>query len=98
MKYKERLKVWIFPGESATWHFVGLNKKETKKIREKFKEFRRGFGSLPVEAKIGETKWKTSIFYSKESEQYILPLKAEVRRKEFIRPGEMIDLELKICP
>ena len=61
-------------------------------------DLRRGFGSLSLAAKVNKTIWKKPIFYSSQSEQYMLPLKAEVRRKEDIREGELIDLELKICP
>ncbi len=53
-------------------------------------------GSLPVIATIGKTIWKTSIFPDKKICSYLLPLKAEVRKKELLREGDKIKLSLEI--
>lgn len=55
-----------------------------------------GWGSLPVMATIGKTSWKTSIFPDKKSESYLLPLKAEVRKKEKIYEDQTILFLIKI--
>lgn len=53
-------------------------------------------GSLPVIATIGSTSWKTSIFPDKKSSGYLLPVKAEVRKKEGIAADDKITLLLEI--
>jgi hypothetical protein len=56
---------------------------------------RRGFGSIRVEARIGEVAWRTSVFPQK-SGGYILPVKASVRRDAGIAAGDDVTFELAI--
>lgn len=88
-------KVWLYPG-MAGWQFVTIPKKHSKIITETFGAMKRGFGSLPVAVTIGATKWKTSIFPDKKIGAYLLPLKAEVRKKENIKVGDELTLVLEI--
>ena len=60
-------KVFLYPGEAANWHFVPVTKKVGQEIKETYGTFAKGFGSLPVEATIGQTTWRTSIFPDKYS-------------------------------
>src|SRR3989338_8440171 len=80
--YKINVAVWLYPGDYANWHFVTIPKVESAQIAKKYAPFRKGWGSLPVVAILGETEWKTSIFTDSKSGTYILPLKALVRKKE----------------
>lgn len=68
----------------AGWHFVYIDKKSSKEIKEKYVTLKKGWGSIPVTVTLGKTTWNTSIFPDKKSETYLLPLKAEVRKKENI--------------
>jgi hypothetical protein len=88
-------KLWIYPGQAA-WHFITLPKKESATVKEKHGKGARGFGSLPVEAKIGKTIWKTSIFPDSKSGTYLLPVKAAVRKKEEIEEGEPVSVKLTV--
>lgn len=88
-------KVWLYPG-ATPWHFVSVPKKQAAEIKKKFGDNARGFGSLPVLVTIGKTKWKTSIFPEKKTGEYLLPLKAEVRKKEGIMNGDAISFLLEI--
>jgi hypothetical protein len=49
-----------------------------------------------VRATIGTTRWKTSIFPHREIGGWLLPLKAEVRKREGIEEGSQIDVSLAI--
>lgn len=89
-------KVFLYPGESANWHFVPVTKKIGQEIKEKFGKSARGFGSLPVEVTISRTTWHTSIFPDKYSGSYILPLKAQVRKKENIIVGEKVKFKIEL--
>lgn len=81
-------KVWLYPSETASWHFFTVPKKESSEIKAKYGNLSKGWGSLPVSVSIGKTTWTTSIFPDSKSGTYILPLKAEVRKKEGIFDGD----------
>ena len=81
----------------AAWCFLPVSKKETKIIREKYGAHARGFGSLPVTAKINKVSWQTSICYDGRSESYLLPLKAVIRRKADIAECDTVTCTLEIC-
>jgi len=93
--YSIKAKVWLYPGDTP-WHFVTLPKKTAKNIDFYFSLVKRGWGSLPVIVTVGKTSWKTSIFPDKKAKSYLLPLKAEVRKKEAIKAGDGIAFSLKI--
>jgi hypothetical protein len=93
--HKFTTKVWIYPGVAA-WHFVTLPQTLSKRIKTTFAGLERGFGSFPVKVCIGATSWSTSIFPDKKAGSYFLPLKAIVRKKEFIKAGQTITVSIKI--
>ncbi len=93
--YKFKSKVWLYPGVAA-WHFVTLPQTLSKRIKTTFAGLERGFGSFPVEVSIGANSWRTSIFPDKKAGSYLLPLKAIVRKKEFIKAGQTITVSIKI--
>lgn len=53
----------------------------------------RGFGSVKVEALIGKSRWRTSVFPTKEG-AWLLPVKAAIRRAEGIAEGDAVALTL----
>jgi len=93
--YTLRGNVWLWPGD-APWHFVSVDKKTSKEIRETYGNNARGFGSLPVIATIGKTTWTTSIFPERKTYMYMLPIKAAVRKKEDIYDGDTVTFTIKI--
>lgn len=95
MPYSMRAKVWLYPG-MAGWHFLTLPKKQSKEIKATFDSLRRGWGSLPVVVTIGRTSWKTSIFPYTKADAYLLPLKAEMRKKEKIAEGDTVTFSIEI--
>ena len=89
-------EVWLWQTEKAAWHFVTLPTETSEDIKAFTKHLARGFRSVKVEARIGETKWKTSIFPSKEHCAYILPIKKAVRVSEDIAAEALVTVELRI--
>jgi hypothetical protein len=90
---------WLWQAEKAAWHFISLPKEQSEEIKffnDNLSHKKRGWGSVRVEAKIGETRWKTSIFPQTKEGVYLLPIKAEVRKKEKILAGEKVDINLTI--
>ncbi len=80
----------------AGWHFLSVPKKEATEIKKAYAGKTKGWGSLPVEAKVGKTSWKSSIFPESKSNTYLLPLKAAIRRAEDIFADDMVTFTIKI--
>jgi hypothetical protein len=82
-------------GESS-WYFVLLPVGIAVKIKATSGKNRPGFGSIRVLAKIGQMQWKTSIFPSAKMESYLLPIKAESRKKCDIFEASVVDIGFEI--
>ncbi len=81
----------------GSWHFLTIPPEEAIAIRleSAASGVRRGFGSVRVEATINRVAWKTSIFPQK-SGGYILPIKADVRRRAEIAAGDEVTVSLNL--
>lgn len=77
------------------WHFVNVPEEESGEIRAYAIGSPRGFGSVRVEAKINDITWRTSVFPMK-SGGYVLPVKADVRRKAGIASGDEVAVDLEL--
>lgn len=86
-------EVWRYPGDNA-WHFVTLPVEFADEIREVAGDPGRGFGSVKVVARIGTSKWSTSVFPDRRSGSYVLPVKKAVRLAEGLDDG--IDAEVSL--
>lgn len=95
MKLEEsfRAKVWTQDSTGA-WHFVTLPADLSKRIRTLTTGLRKPFGSFRVVAKTGKTSWETSLFADQKRDAFLLPVKADVRRKEKISPGDTIEVSV----
>jgi len=89
-------EIFLIHSEKAAWHMVTLPGEMSEDIKAFTKHLSRGFRSVKVEAKIGKTRWKTSIFPSKEREAYVLPIKKSVRTAENICEASTVTVELSI--
>ncbi len=93
-RFTAPLWIWDASGEGS-WHFVTLPEDaadEIKAITEGSP--RRGFGSVRVEAKVGPTTWRTSIFPSNDS--YVLPVKKAVRAAADVAEGDDVEVSLRL--
>jgi len=87
--------LWRWSGEGGSWHFLTLPEELSGEIRAQSLLRRGGFGSVRVEAGVDDVTWRTSVFPQK-SGGYILPVKADVRRRANIGAGDEVDLTLEI--
>ncbi|MEZ4778401.1 MAG: DUF1905 domain-containing protein [Flavobacteriaceae bacterium] len=78
------------------WYFVNLPQDFSEEIRKNFKKEEEGWGRLKAIAKVGKTEWKTAIWYDTKWRTYLLPLKAEIRKKESISVKNEIVVEIWI--
>jgi hypothetical protein len=85
--------VWIWRGSGngpppkAAWYMLTIDGDTAAAIRTAATGNTNGFGSVRITATIGKTSWQTSLFPSKDSGGYLLPLKASVRRAECLDGG-----------
>jgi hypothetical protein len=88
-------KMWLWKGKGG-WYFITLPKKIAKQIHSDYSEFKHSWGSLYVEATIGETTWKTSIFPNNAFESFTIPVKSIVRKKEGLFDGHEVTISLRM--
>jgi Domain of unknown function (DUF1905) len=91
IKYEFIAKLWQYAGPTG-WYFVSLPTKLAKEIRNALKSEEEGWGRLKATAKIGNSDWKTAIWFDTKMGTYLLPLKAEIRKRENL----IIDKDVKI--
>ena len=82
------------PAKSA-WYFLTIDGETAQAIRAAAVNAA-AWGSVYVEATIGGTTWRTSLFPSKAHGGWLLPLKAAVRKAEKIAEGSMVEAVLAL--
>ena len=87
-------ELWLHDGE-AGWHFVTLPGEVAEQVRAEAGE-PRGFGSVRVEVTIGGSTWRTSVFPDTKTGSFVLPVKAEVRRREDLLAGDDVRVRLVV--
>ena len=91
--FEARLRLWD-ARKHDSWTFVDLPTDLADEIADAAEGVSRGFGSVRVEATIGTTTWRTSIFPGAET--YVLPIKAAVRRRESVEAGDVARVRLRL--
>ncbi|WP_255573790.1 DUF1905 domain-containing protein [Erythrobacter sp. SCSIO 43205] len=85
-------------GEKATYHLVRFTGDEAETLAahalmQRLEMGRgRGFGSVKVMARIGETTWKTSVFPQDKQSTWILLVSKKVMKAENLAPGDEISV------
>jgi hypothetical protein len=87
IKYEFTSQIWKYDA-LAGWHFISLPADFAKEIRENLKWQEEGWGRLKTVAKIGNSEWETAIWFDTKMNTYLLPLKAEIRKKEDLKNGD----------
>jgi hypothetical protein len=90
-------RIWLWSEGKGSWHFLTIPPENAVEIRleSAASASRRGFGSVRVEASINGVAWRTSIFPQK-SGGYILPIKAEVRKRAGVGAGDEVTVSLQL--
>ena len=90
--------VWLWraePPAKGSWHFLTITGEAADAIRNAAGGRSGGWGSVRVTAKIGKTSWQTSLFPNKQLGGYMLPLKADVRKRAGVNEGD--EISVTIC-
>ena len=56
----------------------------------------RGFGSVKVTARIGETSWKSSVFPQSKHSEWVLLVSKKVMRAEGLSEDELVQVTLDL--
>ncbi len=95
-------------GDRGTYHLVPITGEEAETITMHARLHRlefgkqRGFGSVKVMARIGETEWKSSVFpmniddMSCQTKNWTLLVSKKVMRAEDLSEGDPVKLELEL--
>ncbi|WP_394729550.1 DUF1905 domain-containing protein [Altererythrobacter sp. GH1-8] len=94
-------------GDRGTYHLVVITGNEAEQIAMHARLHRleygtqRGFGSVKVMARIGETEWKSSVFPQRsrsdaEAKEWILLVSKRVMRAEDLAEGDLVTVELEL--
>lgn len=95
IKYNFFEKVWQHSSPGG-WYFVSLPKNMANEIRETLKSEEEGWGRLKATAEIGKSQWKTAIWFDTKQNTYLLPVKADIRKKENIDAGKNVSVTIWI--
>jgi hypothetical protein len=93
--------VWLWQGSDGapakgSWYFLTIDGETAQAIRAAATNAA-AWGSVYVEATIGNTTWRTSLFPSKQAGGWLLPLKAAVRKAEKIVEGTEVEARLALA-
>ncbi|WP_298468963.1 DUF1905 domain-containing protein [uncultured Erythrobacter sp.] len=95
-------------GDRGTYHLVTITGDQAETITMHARLHRlefgkqRGFGSVKVMARIGETEWKSSVFpmniddMSRQTKNWTLLVSKKVMRAEDLAEGDPVELELEL--
>lgn len=87
-------ELWRWPSQDA-WRFVTVPADLAEAIRFSSGP-PRGFGSVRVEATVGATVWRTSVFPDSTDGTYVLPMKRAVREAEDLVDGDPVTVSLRL--
>ncbi|MFE7275548.1 DUF1905 domain-containing protein [Streptomyces sp. NPDC057623] len=91
LAFTGRVIEWRGP---APYYFVGVPDQESADIREVAAMATYGWGVIPVEARIGEVAFETSLF--PKDGGYLLPLKKAVRTPQGLGSGDEVAVEMTV--
>lgn len=86
-------KIWFWKGP-APWFFVTVPEEESDILQAISGAVTYGWGMIPVDARINETEWQTSLF--PKDDRYIVPIKARVRKAENLGEGDNVTVRLHV--
>ena len=90
----------VFTGQVIEWrgpspyYFVPVPDEESADIQEVAAWATYGWGVIPVEARIGELAFETSLF--PKDGGYLLPLKDAVRKPQGLSAGDDVTVEMTV--
>lgn len=75
---------------------MSLPKDMSAEIRSFSKWQEEGWGRLKAEASVQGLNWKTAIWYDTKQQTYLLPIKAEIRKKLNAETGKALEVTIEL--
>lgn len=91
IEFDDEIFYWRGP---SPFYFVTVPAEPSSDIKAIANRVTYGWGVIPVQAQIGETIWKTSLF--PKDGLYLVPIKASVRKAEQLEEGDRVFVHLEI--
>lgn len=91
IKYTFQSRMWRSAGQGG-WSFVSMPTEMSQEIREHLRGEEEGWGRMKAMAMIGNTQWETAIWFDTKHNTYLLPIKADVRKKEKLELNSMMEV------
>jgi hypothetical protein len=86
-------EIWFWRGP-APWYFVTVPEQQSHDLKAISAIVTYGWGMIPVSARIGDSRWQTSLF--EKDERYIVPIKASIRQREDLEQGDQVTIQLEV--
>jgi hypothetical protein len=86
-------ELWYWRGP-APFHFVTVPDEGCGALEAAAPRVSYGWGMIPVAARIGRTRWTTSLW--PKDGGYIVPVKTSVRRAEALELGDQVTVALAV--
>ncbi len=90
--------LWRWAARRDLWTFVTLPPQVRDDVREVAGDVPRGWGAVRVQARIGLSTWRTSIFPQDATGPYVLPVKRSVREANGLGVGDPVAVGLQLLP
>ncbi len=96
MRFQFEAELWRWTARRELWTFVSLPEEASAEIHDLADSLpRAGFGAVRVSARIGATRWRSSVFPGDEG-RYALPVSAAVRRAQGLELGERVRVDVEV--
>jgi hypothetical protein len=86
-------EIWFWRGP-APWFFVTVPEEQSRDLKAISGAVTYGWGVIPVQVQVGDTRWKTSLI--PKDELYLVPIKASVRKAENLEEGDDVTVWLEV--
>ncbi|WP_422860009.1 DUF1905 domain-containing protein [Flagellimonas sp. S174] len=93
IKYQFKTKMWRHNAPGG-WHFVSIPKDISKEIRKNLQWQEEGWGRMKAIARIDHVQWDTAIWFDSKADTYILPIKAEIRKKTKLEMDQKLSMAI----
>jgi hypothetical protein len=95
INYEFSGEIWRYNGTGG-WFFITMPVDLSKEIRDMLQWQEEGWGRLKVSAIINTLEWKTSIWFDTKLNTYLLPIKAEIRKKANLENGTIVTVSILV--
>ena len=85
--------LWFWKGP-APWYFITVPTEQSAELKAASRFVTYGWGMIPVQAQIGSTTWRTSLFF--KDEHYVISIRANVRKAEGLEEGADVAVQMTL--